>query len=225
MNIIEIAHQPWAQVVLQVIVAIAVVWCGFKLYQIARYKKNAYAALNAGIGILVAFYFIGVISKVGEFGPEFVRYHLGDIGFPVATAGILLSISQLRAGPTSRSMSDLERFTYHRDQASGWMKFIVIGLVLAYAYEIVVPAILYGIADQKGITENLPVGNFDWLDMLAYTLGATLGFICAFLLKRRMQSGVDAHLELAQAQKAHKAALSAQQPKKYKKTRKRRGVR
>ncbi|HKX24594.1 MAG TPA: hypothetical protein VJM46_05115 [Candidatus Saccharimonadales bacterium] len=125
--------------------------------------------------VLLALYPMGVGFKSAVIGPEFLRFHLSDIGFPVFVGFTLYH--HFRSGFEKNNdrlgkdlLADTAQALRHRRVT------LVIGLLLSYGYE-VFTGLLYS---PRPDLEPWLVGAFDWWDIANYTLGAAL---CYTLLR------------------------------------------
>ncbi len=138
---------------------------------------NGYKAIASPFGrridrltmVLLALYPMGVGFKASVTGPEFLRWHLSDIGFPVFVGFVLYQ--HFRSGFEKNNpdlgkdvLADTAQALRHRKA------LLVIGLLISYAYE-TFTGMLYRLRpDMKAEL----VGKFDWWDIVNYTLGAAL---------------------------------------------------
>lgn len=147
----------------------------------AMLVTNAYRAVVSPFGhridhltmVLMALYPLGVGFKASAIGPEFLRFHLSDVGFSVFVGFVLYH----HFG---------SRFTKHpdfgKDKLADTAKVLrnrkvtlVIGLIISYAYE-GFTGLLYQLNPDMKVEL---VGDFDWWDIVNYTFGAA---VCYMLL-------------------------------------------
>lgn len=144
------------------------------------FLANCYQALVSPFGrridhltmVLLTLYPIGVGFKATLIGPEFLRFHLSDIGFPVFVGFMLYH--HFRSGFEKNNpdlgkdqLADMAQELRQRKMAS------IIGLGVSYAYECFA-GLLYRLRPDM---EVQLVGDFDWWDIVNYTLGAVLCYM------------------------------------------------
>jgi hypothetical protein len=166
---------------------------------------NGYRAVVSLLGrridhltmVLLSLYPMGVGFKAAVIGPEFLRFHLSDIGFSVFVGFVLYS--HFRSGFEKNNpnfgrdgLADTAQALRHRKVT------LVIGLIVSYVYESLT-GLLYSLRPDM---EVKLVGKFDWWDIVDYTLGAAL---CYLLL-------VIWQLAVYRAQK-HQSAINAERRK------------
>lgn len=179
---------------------------------------GGYALLRAGYGIATAptmyfrlksllwateaLYPLGMGFKLTLVGPDFVRFHLADLGFPAILAMILfvpMYRGYIRRGPLAGETEEektLEVLTLR--------KFAIgMAVILSYAYEIFV-GVIYA-HTKMAVTQ---VGNFDWIDIVAYTLSGTVVYVVLVKMERELRPIV-ADIQRRRAEEAQ-AALRAQ---------------
>ncbi len=152
-------------------------YSGFKAVTAKRYSDRMESLLL----VLMALYPIGVGFKSAVIGPEFVRFHLSDIGFPVFIGYTLYH--HFRSGFTKNNpdigkdaLADTAQALRHRKGT------LAVALVLSYLYE-VSTGWLYSLRPDL---EPWLVGTFDWWDIVNYTLGATLAYTVMQLWSRKV---------------------------------------
>ena len=143
-------------------------------------RRYRFDRLKYAYFALMATYPIGLGFKITSLGPDFVRFHLGDIGFPLfaglittqfATAGYMRGVKKY-GEPADVSERVRARVSL--------MKFgLTFGLILSYGYEAGV-GYLYSRTDVQAQY----VGRFDFIDIAMYTLGAVGGFTILHLQSR-----------------------------------------
>lgn len=133
------------------------------------------------VTMIAALYPAGLTFKLLILGPEFFRFHLTDIGFPVVVGWIIMSHARQRHNDAGTRLDD-----HYREQiaeTTTYIRAIIIGCGLSYAYESFVGLFYWFLADRLVGQTNLLVGNFDPVDMLMYTLGA--GTAVLLLMRER----------------------------------------
>lgn len=143
-------------------------WALVSIYKILRGK---YESRGFWIASLVAsMYVVGNGFKMLILGPQFLRWHLSDFGFP-AFIGFMLSV---HGRVLKHSRSEQITVAMHKLRvAKNVFRTTCIAIGLAVCYEVFV-GILFRSAGDRVDTKQLFVGNFDWLDILAYCVGGTV---------------------------------------------------
>lgn len=188
-------------------------------------KVHTYKSL---IRLIESMYSVGLGAKMLIVGPAFIRWHLTDFGFTVAIAALLY----VAAARGAKIDSEYERKNYRLAVILEYdlhRVTLVLALLLSYGYEVTV----WFIYRQHPKTEVQFVGNFDWIDMLMYTLGAIAAFVCYRSIYLAMMRDVEEYeeatrnLEAAQVEysRAAKAARKASRKKQVYTAKKRRGGR
>src|ERR1044072_9475177 len=124
-------------------------------------------------------YVLGGGLKFAVMGPEILRRHLSDVGFPAA-----ISIHVLTRSHYPVSLSSHEQAC--KDQAKHDHQLflrVLIALGLSYAYEIVT-GLLYSVSDMSVKV----VGSFDWTDIAVYTIGAGCAVAILLIAQRDRKS-------------------------------------
>jgi hypothetical protein len=191
---------------------------------------NGYKALVSRFGrridhltmVLLALYPMGVGFKASVTGPEFLRWHLSDIGFPVFVGFVLYQ--HFRSGFEKDNpdigkdmLADTAQRLRHRKA------LLVIGLVVSYTYE-TFTGMLYRL--KPNMKAEL-VGKFDWWDIVNYTFGAAL---CYSLLviwqiavsRAREQRAIEEAAAAAERREQRNQHGQRQQPKRQRRKGKRR---
>jgi hypothetical protein len=125
---------------------------------------------------LAALYPLGLGFKAAVIGPAFLRYHLSDIGFAVAIGYIIYYHSEVKSKPENELGTAAQALRLR-------MKTLVIAYVLSWAYEAFIAALFVLKPSMKG---NVPVGDFDWNDIVGYTVGAALCYLLFRTLHREV---------------------------------------
>jgi len=141
-------------------------WIGYGMFVLA-FLNLAYEARNTvryrgswygfTLHVMVAIYLVGVALKATIIGPDWLRFHLADFGFPVMVASLLLR--GLRPGET------LEEYL------SRYRMLLLVALGLSIAYEISCGLLYYWRSDLTVVG----VGRFDPIDVGLYALGTATG--------------------------------------------------
>lgn len=158
---------------------------------------------TTGLELLISFYMIGVLCKALVIGPEFVRWYLGDIGFPVALGYVFSSFGKptARERESIRTVWDMARWRLLHCKI-----MIIVAWLMSIGYEVAV-SVLFHYAE---VTPSM-VGGFDWVDVAMYTVGmlAALWFIRRERDELELLETIEQEL-IAQAQaEAKKAARAA----------------
>lgn len=157
-------------VVLIACIAVAL-FSALSMFILRSDKINFY---ERSLFLLATSYPIGVACKVLTLGPEFFRYYLADLGFPIAVSVFLLI--PLELGLSQRNFQFINGSHRIRIEMlfSARRFALAIALLLSYSYELTI-GVLYNLNPD---VQGQVIGNFDWLDMLMYTIGAALALFC-----------------------------------------------
>jgi hypothetical protein len=154
--------------------------------------------------VLLALYPIGVGFKAAVIGPEFLRFHLSDIGFPVAIGHMLYG--RFRSGFEKNNdelgkdlLADTAQALRHRRGT------LIVALLLSYAYE-GFTELLYSLRPDL---DAWLVGKFDWWDIANYTLGAALCYLLLTIWGRKVTEAQASEQALA----AERRKLQARGPR------------
>ena len=174
-----------------VFITLSLMFICYKLFVALRSKSRVMALLSA-IYIITALYPLGLGSKMALVGPDFLRWHIADIGFPVMVGLVFLRSRGYNPNVTWRTIQQRIGF----------------GLLISYTYEIAVGRI---IASLEGDVPH--IGGFDWLDMAAYTIGAGLAIaLCQPLYTTELKLA-SARAEATRAEDARNRELRNEQKK------------
>lgn len=152
--------------------------------------------------VIASLYPIGLGFKFLMVGPDFLRFHLTDIGFPVSV-GLLLFVKYswgLRKSPYYQS---LDVVTEQRLLQRIRRNFMVLGLLLSYGYETAI-GIFYQLHPDK---TPILIGNFDWDDMLMYSLGGLAGFSLLYWRHKLLERDITAYQASLAAEQEAKRQL------------------
>ncbi|SRR6266550_350021 len=151
-----------------VLLFVAILLISRELRSLVR-AENTFQRLYPAYWLVALTYAVGVGLKITGIGPDFVRFHLSDVGFPLLLGGALADRA-IRLYKRNRPSGLPERVTPMLLRLR--MLSVVFALVLSVGYEVLGPQVLY--ASHPGAKAML-VGRFDWLDITAYCLGVVLG--------------------------------------------------
>lgn len=161
-----------------------------------RAKKPLDAALYAylAVGYLWP---TSLIAKVLVVGPDWFRWHAGDIGFVLMLpAYIKLSMSvPPRRVDASEPISSVYRRTIDNLKIAKIMVFIMTVIIIGYE---ILTGVLYSIRPD---IEPIGVGSFDPIDVAMYVLGAFIG-------AKLLNTMVDQFDKLAVAHEAREVAAA-----------------
>lgn len=177
--------------------------------------------------LIAMIYPIGVGFKIVQVGPEFVRFYVADIGFPVFFGLAYGEYIAYQATRDKAGQPVLDRYSKSRITHRAKTRAMVIALAISYGYEILTG---YIYRSNPDVSVSL-VGNFDWVDMLMYTLGAGSALVIYRLYGATLDLTIadlqkaDAQHEAAarQAQKARRKAAATQKRRPYTATNRRGG--
>jgi hypothetical protein len=158
--------------------------CALLAIGAAMFLYHGFRAVTAPFGqridrltkVLLALYPLGVGCKAVALGPLFFRYHLSDIGFPVFAAAMFFHPDE--QAPEQSQMDYMLQWLRHRKIT------VVIGLVASYGYE-AFTGVMWRVQHDV-MAEVKLIGNFDWVDMANYTLGAAACYTLLIIWQRRV---------------------------------------
>lgn len=156
----------------------------YKAFVIFKSFKYAYEDIT---GLLATLYPIGVGLKLLPLGPDFLRFHLSDIGAPLAIAEIIMI---LLAWVTKQEWRYTRADAWYQSRlwyARMHIRAVAVGWAVVCIYEVGV-GLLYDIR-APGVKAVI-IGKFDWVDIVMYTLGA----LCGLYLLRSYASFLRNHV-------------------------------
>ena len=191
-----------------VLASLGLLWSMFHVIR-SIIRRNPYEATDHSIVALSIVYAVGVMAKFAAIGPEFLRFYVSDIGFPV----MLMMIWTIGADPRTRTRQHFANASY-LDQLlllKGYKKYqggvLVAALCLSYLYEVVMGMAVSVLAESGA--QNPGVGGFDWGDIAAYTVGAAV----AALLLRTYSRALDFRIE-REMRRMESARVKRRRPRK-----------
>lgn len=200
-------------------VLVYIAWDVFKLFRFIRRNRRV-DALHHGVRLVSDLYMLGVVSKFGEIGPDFLRWHVGDIGFPVT----LMLLFTLFADPLGKDWfhksTDIQKVNTLISYTNMRMTFLGVALAISIAYEVFAGQLVNSLNGHGLVAVG--IGNFDWIDVAAYVLGASVAFVLLVFYRKYIREYGD-YLQHQAAVKKAQAPKPA--PRKYKKRPIKRGVR
>lgn|GEM_PF-5200275 len=156
--------------VFRVLAVLALLHFGRSAFGLRRSESTEVFIKNLlNLGAIV--YPIGVFLKFGLVGPDWVRFHMSDLAFPIAVATFILQFAWVSAG-RSDSVSVVVR-------SRRLMIAAAIGLAFSVAIEC-----FEGYAVVHLYRYNQGIGAFDWIDIACYVAG-TLYVVGVALYWRR----------------------------------------
>lgn len=172
------AWTHWMAVVYLPLSTIALLWFLWKAYAckelVHRMEFITYA--------LATLYPMGVGFKLLVLGPQFLRFHLSDFGFPISL-GVALGLHAAIRYTSPAARGDYVALTERLvAQLSVKRYMLIVALVLSYGYELFEGYFYAG--PGKGTEVHL-VGSFDWMDMLMYTLGFGVAYLLLCVASQR----------------------------------------
>ncbi len=154
---------------------IALTAIGFmsKLVQsVVNHRALTRASSEILMYLLGLLYTVGALTKFFALGPSWVRWHLADIGFPVMLLLLMTLIKQLTMVPALADAKDDTAFLKLRLEINAArFKMLTFALVISVGYEVFTGLWLVPRAKNKGM-QNIPIGEFDWVDIACYVLGS-----------------------------------------------------
>lgn len=195
---------------------------------VTKSRKSKVHAYRAVIRLIECTYSIGLGAKFLIIGPAFIRWHLTDFGFTVAIGALLYHSAAHGAKLRSEYENEHYRFAVKLEYTLR-RATLVFALLLSYGYEVLV----WFFYRQHPTKKVQYVGNFDWIDILMYSLGALAAYFCFRSIYLAMLRDIEDYerakreFEAAQAEvkRAAKAARRASQKKQVYTAKKRRGGR
>lgn len=153
---------------------------------------------------LAMIYGLGCVLKFMVLGPDFVRWHLADVGFPamiVAAYVALYGYWYKKIQP----IEDYARAKRSLAEATVAQFAAPIAVLISCAYEFSAHA-----AQTSAQAGPVYVGRFDWVDIVCYVVG---GLVVFFMARKHRLVMTDAFMKLAAAkarlEELEKAAAKA----------------
>jgi|GEM_PF-5265477 len=212
MDQLDILSSPFLRIPAGIFMVVGLVFFARRVYEAVRDFPGI--RMYTYLDMISLLYMIGLGCKFAAIGPEFFRYHLTDIGFPVAIGLLLFSLYE-------RGLIYSEHFVALDGPNQVLLltrlkrTFILIALGLSYAYEIGVE-LMYRARPEA--TPSL-VGRFDWQDMIMYTIGAGLGLgiiqFCLSKVKLVLRERDAAQAELKVVERTYVSVVSRELRKNY----------
>lgn len=139
----------------------------------------------AAVYLVILLYPIGVACKGIEWGPQFMRYHLADVGFPVMIGWAWTTFKRSRwSWPVGRNENET-RYVQSINWIIAMRMYCSFALVLSYGYELLEGVLHAYVAPQFIRTHtHYPLGGFDWADMACYTLGTIAALLALQYIRR-----------------------------------------
>lgn len=218
------AWAPFAAMIFAIFVAVVIIWMTIQTIQ--HFRRSHVALAIDNIIVLVAYcYGLGVSLKLASIGPEFARYYLADIGFPVMLVLFMSVLSSYVRRYDDKSTEDLRiRSARLHDVARLWL--VPVAFTVSLGYEL-----FSGLVHARADGPVPYIGNFDWLDVVMYAIGSLVlaGLLLWKLSLYKLYFRVVERYEQDQAERrrakqANGSSPSPQPRKRYKKKIKR-GVR
>lgn len=189
--------------------AIAVIYITARGVRSFRRPSQRYLAVNDFIHAIAWLYPVGMLLKFSGFGPDFLRYWLGDVGFPVFIASMFVSLMMRRVDRVDPAkdyamwLRDRRSFTTLNLWALG------VAFLLSLGYE-VMTGVMNATGPEGYSSHDFGIGSFDPIDVLMYAIGSGLAAWCWLYLRRLFENGLAAELEYQQkaAQQKRELALA-----------------
>lgn len=204
--------------------AIAIVSAWFMLSNLARaivsLRRSRYIWLENIFWVTLWLYGVGAGLKFAGLGPDWVRWHMSDIGFPLFAAMVFSGKVAAQFHWDQSSMSSLECAERAVRFGGVWRRGVVMGLIASFAYEVLAGTTIYVLKKRDPDSkEELGVGGFDLWDIAHYSLGALIGWTLWNMWLNRAKLWLRAAQEGAVAAEAEaKAARKAAKKTRPKKT-------
>ncbi len=158
--------------------------------------------------VIMGLYPLGVGCKMALLGPEFMRFYLSDIGFPVFLGYALFSFAtRNREEPgTQNAVVFLEDFLGVLRTRRAWL---VAAICLSVLFELLMGLLFHLRPDLK---ELRTVGDFDWWDVVAYCTGGGAGYVMLVVWSRWVRGAIGYQRQVQES--VQQQARRRQQPKK-----------
>lgn len=148
-------------------------------------------------------YPLGFACKVTIIGPEFVRWHLTDLGFTAAVGYMLyLKFEDRTPWSPSDKVSQLRFVTLSNLRMRTTM--LAVAWVLSVLYEL----FTMWVYSRKPGAKPFLIGNFDWMDVLMYTVGALVSLVLVHFWRRDIIAALDV-METKEAEDAEQVKRDA----------------
>jgi hypothetical protein len=145
-------------------------------YRALRYRRERYDGWFTVVGLLWG---IGLGCKVAGIGPDVLRFWLADMGFPLLVSWALWEVVRGRRYKEVRrtATTEAQALAMFRRKIVSRQHTLIVAVLLSYCYELVSGLMAKMVNDAQPPGSNkVPVGEFDWFDMAAYTLGGLIGW-------------------------------------------------
>jgi hypothetical protein len=140
----------------------------WQVVQVARYQPPwRLSHIRWALWVL---YPLGIALKVGEVGPDWVRWYLADVGFPVVVGWAIAELIML-AHDTTPAKRLSERLRQHVRLLKVQLVGLAVALLLAVLYELVIGHAAEAVRRTYPDT-HVYAGGFDWIDIACYVLGS-----------------------------------------------------
>lgn len=160
-----------------VILVIALLMVAYEAYRAVRYRPERYPGAFMAIGLM---YLVGLGCKVAGLGPEILRSWLSDLGFPMILSALLWDLfrGHQYKRAVKETVSRVRKLELFRIKVIGRRRALYVAVAVSYLYEIVSGSIAKAVNDaQPPGGDKAIVGEFDWYDIGAYTLGGMIGLL------------------------------------------------
>lgn len=163
------------------------------LLVIARHGRQPYYRPGEGgryllaLKLFAALYYAGLAVKYLQLGPQLLRWHLLDLLAPTFYGMTFHEVF----GQWRRLAWPVGTLAAKRQVASHRQYYIGVGWLVAVLYEAFGSPILVSWQQAVGLVDTpVSVGNFDWWDILAYSLGAAIGLVLLGLQRRTLSAAL-----------------------------------
>lgn len=184
----------WMQYIGYLLLVVVPLGYAWTTWSLIRGRTHIYEFLLISLAVI---YFFGASLKVTMLGPDWLRYHMGDFGFPVAIAYIYGFSHEAADDDTLDVLRRRTRILYFT-------------LALSIGYELFCGLMI----NVLGLKSTFPfIGGFDPIDIVMYVLGT----LSALLVIRRWRHVIlvhrhDQQLRLQELRQIE-SAIAATQPR------------
>lgn len=159
----EAGSKTW-QVIGTVGIVVAAAVLAFGLYRLLRKGSTAETRWADARILVVALYPLGTGIKYLLIAPDFVRWHLSDVGFPAFVA--FLVYLRVYLPKLYREYPEMKEDAGWRTYVAYQLNALKVTAVVCVAWELF-SEVLFRLNDAP----SSPVGRFDPIDLAAYALG------------------------------------------------------
>ena len=158
--------------------------------------------------VVTVLYPLGFWLKLTVLGPAFLRWHLGDVGFPAFIGMWMLSYHAQHFGFKEHAYTQFNAARQDYRWLDMKRRCVVIAVGLSYAYELFIGWVFRTFPEARDAGH---VGDFDWIDVAAYTIGGAVAYLCLTRALQHLKPGIELEMAREQAYLDEQRRLQSQQ--------------